>query len=295
MGVSKMDTEAYGISCNDFDKTLLFRSKELYEKQLYSDVTLVSDDLVMFSAHKSVLSTASEIFNKLLMMNTKSSEPIIYLKGVHSFELDSMLQFIYLGHANVKSERIEVFVQRTEELQIKGLIAELFEANKSYEGMNETYEGLEQEVKEEASDNLSAVNLIESKHLGTRKKSKNEHSSKSNMKFQTDLYQTFSDAINEIQEKSADVANDDSGVEASFEIQEDKDLHESEMKDFVELRCEQCGKDFTTSYNLKRHVRSVHEQIRYDCNMCKKSFTQKIALRYHVEDNHKTIKKNKPS
>ena len=64
----------------------------------YADVTLVSDDLVPFKAHKFVLSNYSLIFNDLLQ-NQNHSHPLIYLNGIRRSVLKAILQFMYLGRS----------------------------------------------------------------------------------------------------------------------------------------------------------------------------------------------------
>ena len=63
-----------------------------------TDVTLVSEDKKKFKAHKVVLSASSSVF-KSIISDTILSSPFIYLRGIQSFEIESILQFIYLGEA----------------------------------------------------------------------------------------------------------------------------------------------------------------------------------------------------
>lgn len=51
-----------------------------------------------------------------------------------------------------------------------------------------------------------------------------------------------------------------------------------------------CGKGFTTKYNLKRHINSVHLKIKdYLCELCGKTLVSKIALMEH-NYSHEDIK-----
>ena len=46
--------------------------------------------------------------------------------------------------------------------------------------------------------------------------------------------------------------------------------------------CDQCGKEFTRSYDLRRHVRRVHTSERPQvCSSCSKSFATADKLRRH--------------
>ena len=72
------------------------------KSQSLSDVTLVSDDKIPFFAHKYVLIASGPVF-KTVLLNKSQSNPLIYLRGVIHQELESILQFIYLGEASFKA------------------------------------------------------------------------------------------------------------------------------------------------------------------------------------------------
>ena len=56
--------------------------------------------------------------------------------------------------------------------------------------------------------------------------------------------------------------------------------------------CSICGKSFTDSSNLTRHVKSIHEGISHECPICKKTFKRKYVLTKHIKT-HK--KENRPT
>ena len=46
--------------------------------------------------------------------------------------------------------------------------------------------------------------------------------------------------------------------------------------------CDQCGKEFTRSHDLKRHVQSLHSDAKeFTCDKCGKSFATRDMLRRH--------------
>ena len=92
--------------------------KEIFSKNQNADVTLVSDDKVLFSAHKFILSACSPVFKDLLL-NNPHPHPMIYLNGVKKFELDSLLQFIYLGKTQFYLSKMEKLLEIGRDLQIK--------------------------------------------------------------------------------------------------------------------------------------------------------------------------------
>ena len=85
-----------------------------------TDVTLVSDDKRYFKAHKIVLSASSQMFKNIINENPTLS-PIIYLRGIESHELESILQFLYLGQATFYKDKINDFLNAAKNLEIKGI------------------------------------------------------------------------------------------------------------------------------------------------------------------------------
>ena len=79
--------------------------KDLYQEGEYYDVTLVSEDQTQFKAHKIVLSASSPVLKKIIDSNP-GQHPLICLRGIHSFEMESILQFLYLGEGKFYYERI---------------------------------------------------------------------------------------------------------------------------------------------------------------------------------------------
>ena len=75
----------------------------------FTDVTIVSEDRKHIRAHKNILSASSSVF-KDIMKFEQGAKPIIYLKGITFPELESIIQFIYLGEAKFCKDRIKEFL-----------------------------------------------------------------------------------------------------------------------------------------------------------------------------------------
>ena len=85
----------------------------------FNDVTLVSDDYKQFPAHRVILSAGSTVLRKLLLINSGSQNPVLYLKGMRNEELKSILQFLYLGEARIPEERVNIFMKAAQDLELK--------------------------------------------------------------------------------------------------------------------------------------------------------------------------------
>ena len=71
-------------------------------------------------AHKVVLASASTFFMELLK-RMKHSQPLIYLRGVRSADLVAMVDFLYLGEANILQKDLDTFLTLAEDLKLNGL------------------------------------------------------------------------------------------------------------------------------------------------------------------------------
>ena len=85
--------QKYSLFWQTFSEHQQLMFKDLYQEGRYADVTLVSDDQTHFKAHKIVLSACSSVFKKIID-NNPSQHPLIYLRGIQSFEMESILQFM---------------------------------------------------------------------------------------------------------------------------------------------------------------------------------------------------------
>merc|ERR1719481_2243709 len=94
--------------------------KKLREEQRLFDVTLATDDGQLVQAHKIILSAGSIFFSEIF---TESNHPnmLIYLKGINSAGLNSVLDFLYDGETFVTQEEMRAFFETGKELNVKGL------------------------------------------------------------------------------------------------------------------------------------------------------------------------------
>merc|ERR1712189_167776 len=110
--------EKFNLTWHTYQPHINNSHKELYETKKFSDVTLVSDDHQQFKAHKFILSSSSTMFQSILS-DDNAVAPFIYLRGVNHHELESILQFIYLGEATFNQERMNILLDVAQDLQIK--------------------------------------------------------------------------------------------------------------------------------------------------------------------------------
>ena len=101
-----------------FENDSIQSRKEWFQRGQFADVTLVSDDMVPFPAHRIVLGSSSKLLNTLFEI-TNEPRQALFLKGVSGIHLESVLNFIYIGETSVTADKVEEFSKILRELGIE--------------------------------------------------------------------------------------------------------------------------------------------------------------------------------
>ena len=117
-------SQKLSLQWNDFEENTNSAFRNSRQGGNFSDVTLACEDGQQVEAHKLILNSSSPVFQKILEMN-KHHHPLIYLRGMKSVDISAILDFIYLGEANVYQENLDSFLAIAEELQLKGLMGKI--------------------------------------------------------------------------------------------------------------------------------------------------------------------------
>ena len=153
-------SEKLSLRWNDFQSKVSRNFSLLRSEEEFFDVSLVSDDQKMMSAHKLVLSASSPYF-KHILTNNKHSHPLLCLDGVSSGELQFVLDYIYHGEVQIHQEQLDRFLEVAQRLKLEGLTNKDGEHGKK---VNETLEeavAIEIETEEETVIRKSATNTEE--------------------------------------------------------------------------------------------------------------------------------------
>ena len=111
------------LKLNDFKANISDAFVSLRKDTDFTDVTLVCEDGYQCVAHKVILASSSPFFRNLLTRNNHA-QPLIYMKGVKSNDLNAIIDFLYYGEANIYQENLNSFLQIADELKLKGLNGE---------------------------------------------------------------------------------------------------------------------------------------------------------------------------
>ena len=91
--------------------------RALRSKQ-YQDVTLISEDCQEFGAHRMILSSSSEKFERIFQLKSEDKHPLIFLRGLAGTQISNLLDFIYRGKVEVPSLELETFLRLVSEFKI---------------------------------------------------------------------------------------------------------------------------------------------------------------------------------
>ena len=168
--------------------------KDLYGEEKHSDVTLVCDDQAQFKAHKIFLRACSPVFKKIID-NNPSQHPLIYLRGIQRYEVESILQFFYFGEATLYQVRVGEFIKVAKDLEVKEIsegvdiqneeeakVSEIKTSTEELCGDNNTnslVEELEMEKKKPGKKNTKISKLKKEKKKPNPKKIKTSKENKS--------------------------------------------------------------------------------------------------------------------
>ena len=125
----------------------------------FTDVTLVSDDKQSIKAHRNILSACSPVFENILLMEIQNQHPVIYLRGIQFSEIESILQFIYLGEAKFLEHRVNEFLSVAKNLEIKEFSNETA-SDSDVSNSNNTSENVDYNVSETINVECDVADIV---------------------------------------------------------------------------------------------------------------------------------------
>ena len=86
----------------------------------FTDVTLVCEDDIPVRAHRVILASASSFFKAALMRKKVVRQRKLYLRGLTALEVETALDFLYLGEVSVGREEVASFIKVAQDLGLRG-------------------------------------------------------------------------------------------------------------------------------------------------------------------------------
>ena len=258
-----MHQEKYSLKWHTYSDHLKTMMKDLMMNEDFSDVTLVTEDKKQIKANINILSSCSPVFKDTLKRERHSS-PIMYLRGIQYSEMESIMQFIYLGEATVCEERLDELLAVAKSLEIKQL----------YNSGSETYEPDDEPLPDDPGtsgeqmkkENITTCNIPELPEQSTQERS--------------------SKAIGIIGSKY-----ECEQCDKIYTTRLGLDLHKKSFHEGLKYTCDECDYQASQQSNLKVHIRNKHEGVRYACDHCDYQATDKRNLTRHIQTVHEGIMK----
>ena len=242
--------EKFSLKWNDFEANASKSFRNFRAEEYFFDVTLVSDDEHIVSAHKLVLSASSDFFKSILKKSTHSN-PLIYLPGVKSAVLNSIIDYIYNGEVHLYQDDLDVFLDVAQKLKIEGLLG----------GQNEQeHSDTEKfEIKEDTDSHIIVKNeVVESTQRRTK-------------------YGEY--------EKSVFLGDKEYSKEELAKIVDDLIIKEGNL-----TVCKSCGKTSKWSQQMRQHVEIHIDGLSFPCPNCEYTFRSRNILKCHKQTVHKNAK-----
>uniref|UniRef100_A0A1B6D1G2 BTB domain-containing protein n=1 Tax=Clastoptera arizonana TaxID=38151 RepID=A0A1B6D1G2_9HEMI len=112
--------KSFHLRWNNHLQNLRTLFENLYNEQDFVDVTIACSDGFLH-AHKLVLSACSPYFETIFKENP-CKHPTIILRGIKTKEIQTLLEYMYVGSVDVHEEDLDVLLGIANELHIKGLV-----------------------------------------------------------------------------------------------------------------------------------------------------------------------------
>ena len=244
-------SEKFSLKWNDYQLKGNRALSEFRNTTDLSDVTLITDDKVKFSAHKIILSACSNMFKFIFKDNTHAHS-LLYLSSVSSENLQLILDYMYNGEVNLFQEQLDSFLESAQKLEEEGMLGA------KADHFNEEDSSKPIDIMQDLDNELEERQIVETECAQRR--------------------QIPRTPLNDITKFNV-------GSLTPEEIeQKTKDLYERKGKVFSCLACE-----YTTSEraNVRMHIEVHFDGLLYTCSICSKEFRSKNSLIKHKSTVHK--------
>ena len=268
--------EMYTFHWHSYSDHLREVLREMMTSSEFADVTLVTDDKQQIRAHRSILSACSQVFENILQLDTNNTNPVIYLSGVQHSEMESIMQFIYLGEARFYEKRMSEFLMVSKSLEIKDLSTCIEMNDKAFSN----------EVNTDHDTNIPDDNTIFSS-LKNEDCTNVEHQARSKPIIRN---QSANRTVGRTEVVSVDSKFLCQDCERIFNNHKALSYHIKSKHEGITYACNQCHYQAPTQSSLKLHIQSIHEGVKYACYQCNYQSTQQGHLVAHIQSIHEGVR-----
>ena len=244
------DSNMFSLAWDSFPSQTSDIFQQLFSTRDQADLTLVCEDLKHIRTHKFILTCNSPVFRNILSTMT-NPEPVVFLRGIHSVEMQSVLEYLYLGQTQISQQKVDQFFQLASDLKIKDISKA---SNKEQRELRNNEETIEKEQKEAENHDAKTTNDME------------------NQQMKIENYEIH--ACNYCKRK--------------FTLENSLRRHIETIHPKSAHSCGQCESSFTDQTSLDHHIQSVHDGgTKLSCRHCQEKYSSKAGLKFHMKRVHK--------
>ena len=268
LGIQQKMSERFNLTWNDYQSNWSKALAELRNDNNFSDITLISDDKVKFSAHKILLSSCSKML-KFILDDTKQAN-LLFLGGVSSTNLGFILDYIYHGEVKIFQEHLDGFLASAQKLEILGLLSDNQnkEADTRQSSIDEHFMTFEDNYVKKSPHFCKEENSLVGVNVSTPSQVDRQNSRSTLM--DTSRY----------------------NVEAMNLVEIDAKIKSMYQKFDERWICLECSKTANNMSNMRKHVEIHLEGLKYSCSSCSKDFRSKNLLYLHSKTKEHQYLKN---
>jgi len=279
--------EKLSINWDEFSSNVVKSFGKLRNEEDFSDVSLVSEDNKIVSAHKIVLSSCSQYFKNLLL-HFKREQPILCLEGVSSEDLEPLLDFIYNGQVKVSQNKLDQFLRIARRFKVEGLMQD--------KNVKEEIINVEYSNHKEANDKpVASMKLYANKDISLKLKAENPDISltlEDNTFPSTNNEKTDRETNKVVYYSNTELSQGKKGVryvtitsDEFLSIRQYKDRIEKEIiedKKLSTFTCKICYKTNKVKAHMKYHIQGHFENTSFSCTDCNRSYRIYNSFRSHT-------------
>ena len=241
---------------NDFQSNIKASFFDLRNDPDFADVTLACADGQQLEVHRVILASSSSFFANILKKN-KHSHPLIYMKGVRTMDLISVMDFMYYGEVNILQDDLDDFLNLAEEINLRGLT-----------------------VDPSSETNNSSIEMYRRRYFG-----------KIEPIVQNMIEEVEDDNFDFDYKTDTAVANIVFNNQEKVTATELKEKLESlmERQENGKWKCNVCGQKSAsgTKNELKKHVKAKHtDVVSYPCDICDKAYRLRYIMMNQISNCH---------
>ena len=233
---------------------------DLLEGQKLTDVTLACEGY-QIGVHRTIIA-ASSLFFREVIMNSSTSNPFIYLRGVNQENLQALIKFIYIGETAVKTESMDDLLAIGNELKVFGLTGMEVDTNQESNNEKMLVNPDTKKLVEDISDQIMNTTTPKVKHEQGKV--------------------ILLGQLPVAHKQDSDKDKDTNLLDLSVEIDKRLSSRIDERGHMFHI-CTQCGKENPRKHALKSHIEThlVGFGFQHKCPFCGLSKSTSNALKHH--------------